>query len=141
MQWFPQVLVTAVAVQVFCQLFKLVYYSARDRKLTLSYLVTAGGIPSAHSAFVTALCVAIGLRNGFNSDVFAVAFVFGAIVVYDAYRLRGHVQRHAQVINERILRPAGQKPLSEMVGHSIAEIAAGIALGGGVSAFVTLLVL
>ena len=34
MQWFPQVLVTAVAVQVFCQLFKLVYYSARDRKLT-----------------------------------------------------------------------------------------------------------
>ena len=42
MAWFPQVLVTAVAVQVFCQLFKLVYYSARDRKLTLSYLVTAG---------------------------------------------------------------------------------------------------
>ena len=141
MAWFPQVLVTAVAVQVFCQLFKLVYYSARDRKLTLAYLVTAGGIPSAHSAFVTALGVAIGLRNGFGSDVFAVAFVFGAIVVYDAYRLRGHVQRHAQVINERILRPAGEKPLSEMVGHSIPEIVTGIVFGGGVSALVTLLVL
>lgn len=141
MEWFPQVLVTAVAVQVFCQLFKLVYYSARDRRFTPAYLVTAGGIPSAHSAFVTALGVAIGLRNGFDSDVFAVAFVFGAIVVYDAYRLRGHVQRHAQVINEHILRPAGEKPLSEMVGHSITEIAAGVALGGGVSALVTLLVL
>jgi len=140
MAWFPQVLVTAVAVQVFCQLFKLVYYSARDRKLTLAYLVTAGGIPSAHSAFVTALGVAIGLRNGFDSDVFAITFVFGAIVVYDAYRLRGHVQRHAQVINERILRPAGEKPLSEMVGHSIPEIVTGIVFGG-VSALVTLLVL
>jgi len=141
MAWFPQVLVTAVAVQVFCQLFKLVYYSARDRKLTLAYLVTAGGIPSAHSAFVTALGVAIGLRNGFDSDVFAITFVFGAIVVYDAYRLRGHVQQHAKAINERVLRPAGEKPLSEMVGHSIPEIVTGIVFGGGVSALVTLLVL
>lgn len=141
MAWFPQVLVTAVAVQVFCQLFKLVYYSVRDQKLTLSYLVTAGGIPSAHSAFVTALGVAVGLRNGFDSDVFAVAFVFGAIVVYDAYRLRGHVEQHAKVINERILRPAGAKPLSEMVGHSVTEIVTGIAFGGGVSALVTFLVL
>jgi len=138
MSWFPQVLVTAVAVQVFCQVFKLVLYSVRDRRFTPAYLVTAGGIPSAHSAFVTALSVAIGIRRGFDSDLFAVAFVFSAIVVYDAFRLRGHVQRHAQVINETVLRPAGREPLSEMVGHSVTEIVAGVLLGGGVSSLVTL---
>jgi acid phosphatase family membrane protein YuiD len=140
MQWFPQVLLTAVGVQVFCQLFKLAYYSVRDRRFNPGYLVTAGGIPSAHSAFVTALTVAIGLRNGFASDTFALAFVFSAIVIYDAFRLRGHVQRHAEVINQLVLQPAGEEPVSEMVGHSPAEIVAGVLLGGGVSAAVTVLV-
>jgi len=138
MESFPSVLLTAVAVQVFCQLFKLGFYSVRDGRLRLAYLVTAGGIPSAHSAFVTALSVAIGLRNGFASDLFALSFVFSAIVVYDAYRLRGHVQRHAVIINERVLEPAGEPPVSEMVGHSLAEIATGVLLGGAIAAIVTL---
>lgn len=137
MEWFPGVLVTAVSVQVFCQLFKLGYYSVRDGRLSLSYFVTAGGIPSAHSAFVTALAVAIGIRNGFASDVFALTFVFSAIVIYDAFRLRGHVQRHAEIINAHVLRPAGEEPISEMVGHSVTEIVTGVLLGGGVSALVT----
>jgi acid phosphatase family membrane protein YuiD len=132
MEWFPGVLVTAVSVQVFCQLFKLGYYSVRDGRLRLSYFVTAGGIPSAHSAFVTALAVAIGMRNGFAST-----FVFSAIVIYDAFRLRGHVQRHAEIINAHLLKPAGEEPISEMVGHSITEIVTGVLLGGGVSAVVT----
>lgn len=138
MTWFPQVLVTAVGVQIVCQLFKLVYYSLRDGRFRPAYLVTAGGIPSAHSAFVTALTVAIGIRNGFASDVFAISFVFSAIVIYDAYRLRGHVQHHAQIINRAILAPAGEEPISEMVGHSVVEIVTGMALGGGVSALATL---
>lgn len=139
MEWFPRALVTAVAVQVLCQLFKVAYYSIRDRKFSPSYLVTAGGIPSAHAAFVTALSVAIGIRNGFDSDLFAVAFVFSAIVIYDAYRLRGHVQRHAQTMNRLVVRPAGEQPLSEMVGHSVVEIVVGMALGGGIATAVTLL--
>lgn len=141
MSWFPQVLVTAAGVQLFCQLFKLILYSIRDRRLRPSYFVAAGGIPSAHSAFVTALAVAVGIRNGFASDVFAVAFVFASIVIYDAFRLRGHVQTHARIINRRILEPAGEEPISEMVGHSPLEIAVGVALGGGVSALVTLVLL
>jgi acid phosphatase family membrane protein YuiD len=140
MDSFPQVLATAVGVQIACQIFKLVVYSIRDGQLRMSYLVTAGGIPSAHSAFVSALAVAIGMRNGFTSDLFAVAFVFSAIVIYDAFRLRGHVQRHAEILNERLLRPAGESPISEMVGHSVPEIVAGIAFGGGIAALVTSLV-
>lgn len=128
-------LLLAVAVQISCQLFKFILYSIRDRRVTSHYLVTAGGMPSAHSAFVSALSTAIAFRHGLDSDLFAVAFVFSAIVAYDAYRLRGHVQEHAVRINRieaaafSALVPDGQRPLSEMVGHSIPEIASGIVYG------------
>ncbi|MFW5797168.1 MAG: divergent PAP2 family protein [Spirochaetota bacterium] len=142
-------LVVAVVAQVLCQLFKVVAYSLRERRLALSYFTTAGGMPSAHSAFVTALTTAVALTRGITSDLFAVAAVFSAIVIYDAYRLRGHVQQQAAVINrlaERLgaldgagarpepPRPSGPRPtagerLSEMVGHTPAEIVAGIVFG------------
>lgn len=139
MEWFPRVFATALGVQLFCQLFKTILYSIRDRRFSPFYFVSAGGIPSAHAAFVTALSVAIGVRNGFGSDLFAVAAVFSLIVIYDAYRLRGHVQHHARIINRWILGPAGEKPISEMVGHSLPEIVAGMVLGGAVSLVVTLM--
>jgi len=133
-------LVTAVAVQLLCQLFKVAYYSVREGGLRPHYFVSAGGIPSAHSAFVTALFVAVGMRSGPGSDVFAVAFVFGMIVIYDAYRLRGEVEKHARLLNRLVLRYHPQEPaeLSEMVGHTVPEIVAGIATGAIFSIGVTL---
>jgi uncharacterized protein len=134
MESFPRVLVTAIGVQASCQIFKTVYYSLRERQLSLRYLVSAGGLPSAHAAFVTALAVAIGFQSGLASDVFAVAAVFGSIVIFDAYRLRGQVQRHARIINSRLLGPEGELRAPEMVGHSLPEVLAGILVGGGLSA-------
>lgn len=140
MSSFPLVLVIAVAVQLSCQVFKFIFYSIRDGRISPRYLVTAGGIPSAHTAFVTALAVSVGIREGFTSDVFAVAAVFSAIVIYDAFRLRGHVQKHAVIINRHVLERAGEERLSEMVGHSVPEIVAGLLFGGGLSAIATLAV-
>jgi uncharacterized protein len=133
MESLPKVLLTAIGVQMSCQLFKTVFYSVRERRLSLRYLVSAGGIPSAHAAFVTALTVAVGFQSGFASDIFAVSVVFGSIVVFDAYRLRGQVQRHAQVLNRRLLEPQGAQPIPEMIGHSLPEVLAGILIGGGLS--------
>lgn len=106
-------LLVAVGVQVLCQLFKFVVYSIRDHRVSPHYLVTAGGMPSAHSAFVTALTTAVGLRAGIDSEIFAVAFVFAAIVAYDAYRLRGHVQEHARWINRLQARVESRSEVSE----------------------------
>jgi acid phosphatase family membrane protein YuiD len=127
----PVSLLVAVTAQLLCQLFKVIVYSIRDRRFEPRYFTTAGGMPSSHSAFVTALTVAVGLSRGFDSEIFAVSFVFSAIVIYDAYRLRGHVEDQAEVLNriQGRLEPAEQRRLSEMVGHSLGEIAAGIAFG------------
>jgi hypothetical protein len=124
-------LLVAITAQVLCQLFKVVTYSIRDRRFAPRYFTTAGGMPSAHSAFVTALTVAVGLSRGFDSELFAVAFVFSTIVIYDAYRLRGHVEQQAEVLNrlQDHLEPARRLQLSEMVGHSVSEIVAGVVFG------------
>jgi acid phosphatase family membrane protein YuiD len=98
--------VIAAVSQLSAQLFKVVLYSFRDRRLALDRFVNAAGFPSAHSAFVVSLATAIGIRRGVGSDLFAVAFVLAAVVVYDSFRLRGHVQRHAETINELLARNA-----------------------------------
>jgi acid phosphatase family membrane protein YuiD len=127
----PKSLVIALAVQLSCQGFKFVTHSWRLGRPSWKHLATFGGMPSAHSAFVTALAVSIGVLTGFTSDLFALAAVFGAIVILDAYKLRGNVQKQAQVLNrlQTLALPEAERvAINEMVGHSKSEIAVGMAL-------------
>jgi acid phosphatase family membrane protein YuiD len=131
----PIGLLTAVAVQVACQAFKVVYYSLREKRLALSWFASAGGMPSAHSAFVTALTVSVGLWEGFGSSVFAVACVFSVITIYDALRLRGAVEHHARILSMLMVKhpdvPAGI--INTRLGHTLPQIFAGVCTGGGLS--------
>lgn len=138
-------LIASVATQVLCQLYKVVYYSIRDERLSFKYFFSAGGMPSAHSAFVTSLAVAVAIHSGIDSEVFAAVAVFGFIVMYDAYRLRGTVEKQSKII-KRILaeRPAAAADhdaddLPEMLGHTPEEIAIGILVGAVLGAGFTLL--
>ncbi|HVP18180.1 MAG TPA: divergent PAP2 family protein [Spirochaetia bacterium] len=131
-------LLTSIGVQIACQAFKVVLYSVRERRPAFSWFISAGGMPSAHSAFVTALSVSVGLWSGFASDVFAVSCVFSVIIIYDSWRLRGAVQHHAKALAKISRANRGLKlgPLNENIGHSIPEIAAGIVAGGALAAAV-----
>ena len=124
----------ALVAQFGCQLFKVGYYSIARGRFDPRWLSSAGGMPSAHAAFVTALSVFVGLRAGFGSELFAVSAVFSLIVVYDAYRLRGTVERHARASTRWSPRTPGWRPRSSTTwsGHTLPEIAVGIAAGGGV---------
>ncbi len=131
----PIALIAAVVTQTLCQLFKVALYSIRDRRVSFKYFLSSGGMPSSHSAFVTALCVALAIHNGIASDAFAVAAVFGFIVIHDAYRLRGTVEKQSKALNLLAeSRPPEARPkieqLPEMIGHTLPEIAAGLGAGG-----------
>jgi hypothetical protein len=127
----PRSLLIALAVQFVSQAIKFLGHSFRLGRPSWRHLVTFGGMPSAHSAFVTAVAVAVGVSTGFASDVFAVAAVFGCIVIFDAYKLRGNVQKQAKVLNRlqaSSLQESERVLVNEWVGHSVPEVAAGIAL-------------
>ena len=72
------------------------------KKFEPERLVGAGGMPSAHSATVCGLMIAISRQSGFASPEFAIAFVLAAVVMYDAMGVRRAAGEQAKVLNKMI---------------------------------------
>jgi acid phosphatase family membrane protein YuiD len=130
---FSRSLIVAVAVQLASQLFKVVFYSLRERRMRLDYFISTGGMPSAHTAFVSALTVSLGLNQGFASELFTIAFVFSVIIVYDLVRVRGAVHAHSRILALLLekVQLRQQVVLPHLISHSIPEILAGLVVGSG----------
>jgi acid phosphatase family membrane protein YuiD len=127
-------LIVAGMACLVAQTIKIFYYLIRDKKLELKHLFEAGGMPSAHSASVTALFLTIGLVDGFASSYFAVAFTFAVIVMYDATGVRRAAGMQALILNrimEDIYSAGKENPekLKELIGHTPFEVAIGIVVG------------
>jgi hypothetical protein len=91
-------------------------------------------MPSSHSAISTATALAIGLHEGFNSSLFALAMTLATIVVYDAVSIRRQAGIHAEWINKivEVILKSGNfsyKKLQEVLGHTPFEAMAGVVLG------------
>jgi acid phosphatase family membrane protein YuiD len=129
-----RVLWAAVAGWFGAQLIKMLLSLVTTRKLDLSYMVSSGGMPSAHSALVTSMATAVARVVGLGSPLFAVSAVFASIVMYDAAGVRLAVSMQARVINHMIddfFHERGLKPkrLRELIGHTPREVLAGAVLG------------
>lgn len=92
-------------------------------------LFRTGGMPSSHSAFVTSLLIIVEQKVGMESVEFAMAFVFAAVVWYDALSLRREVGLQAEMLN----RLQQWQHFTERVGHSFKEVIAGIIFGAVVT--------
>ena len=128
MNFFHFSLTVSILVHIICQLFKLVFYSLKNKRFKISYFFSPGGMPSTHTAFSSTLTISLGLIKGFNSAYFAIAFVFSAVVVYDSLRLRGAVQLHAEILKKlmKLLPEKKRSNIPQMVGHTLSEIIVGI---------------
>ena len=82
------------------QLIKTLLNLLMTRELVLERMVGAGGMPSAHSAFVVSLMVTAGRICGWHSFEFAICFALAAVVMYDATGVRQAAGQHAQVLNQ-----------------------------------------
>ena len=124
-------LLIAVTTLSICQVYKLIFYSVKNKKLEWHFLVSPGGMPSSHSAFVTSLTFALGFLYGFDTDMFAVSFVFAGIIVYDSFRLRGTVGIHSRVLKSisHLIPEDKKEKIPVLVGHTFPEIVAGVIIG------------
>lgn len=100
----------------------------RERRMAFD-LIGYGGLPSTHSAIVGSMACLIALREGIAHPAFGVAVTLAFIVLLDANSLRRQVGKHAAAIN----RLDAAACLRERMGHSRAEIAAGLATGATVA--------
>jgi len=113
-----------------------------NKRWNWGIIFSAGGLPSSHSSLVTAVSLTIGLQEGFDSPLFALAAAIAMIVVYDAAGVRRQAGMHAERINQimKTFFESGQLPekeLKEMLGHSPFEVITGVALGVMISLLMT----
>lgn len=123
---------------VIAQVVKFTIETIKTKKVSLDRLLNGnGGMPSTHTAFTTSLAFAVGIGNGFESALFAVALVFAIIVAYDSMGLRMESGKQAVAINKLMEHNGLDKnvPLKEMLGHKPLEVFVGF-LFGIVSAFI-----
>lgn len=122
------------------QIIKTIINLITTKKLNLERMVGAGGMPSAHSASVCGLTIAISRSVGFESPMFAISFLLAAIVMYDAMGVRRAAGEHAKVINlivkrssenkgEGVYIPKNKEQLKEFLGHTPLEVMGGAMLG------------
>ncbi|MEM0979668.1 MAG: divergent PAP2 family protein [Cyanobacteria bacterium P01_H01_bin.58] len=134
-----RVLIVALAACIIAQVFKVVFEFVYHRKVNLRALVETGGMPSSHSALVTALSCGIGQTLGWASPAFAVTTVFAIIVMYDASGIRLAAGKQAKLLNQIVDELLHEKPefseerMKELLGHTPVQVIMGSILGLAVS--------
>ena len=124
----------SVSSWAMAQFIKILIELKKTKKINTALIVSSGGMPSSHSSFVTAMTTSIGLKEGFNSSLFALSAVFSLVVMYDAAGVRRAAGHQAAAINMLFKSFEDQgvkldKKLKELLGHTPVEVAAGAILG------------
>ena len=116
---------------IIAQGLKYVFGSVKTRTLgNYRQLYLSGNMPSAHSATVAALATVVGMKDGVDSALFAIAALLAAIVMYDAVMVRRSsgeqgtaIQALIQEVRSKVIVPRAAK------GHTPEEVIAGMVIG------------
>ncbi|WCJ32973.1 Acid phosphatase/vanadium-dependent haloperoxidase-related protein [Euphorbia peplus] len=107
----------------------------KEKRWDSGRIFSSGGMPSSHTATVSALAVSIGLQEGPGTSTFAIAVVLACVVMYDATGVRLHAGRQAELLNQIVCELPPEhpvynvRPLRDSLGHTPLQVAAGAGLG------------
>lgn len=137
------VLLVPVAAWAIAQVMKTIINAITNKKFEVSRLVGDGGMPSGHSATVTALAVMCGLETGFGKPLFAIAAVLAVIVMHDALGVRRETGKQAisiikisELLNDYLSEHNPNlktDKLKVLVGHTPLQVVCGSVLGAAVA--------
>lgn len=116
------------------QTAKMINCFIESKKLDFSYMVSTGGMPSAHSAMASALATSLGLCEGFDSAIFALGTAFAVVIMFDAQSVRKAAGEQAALLNQivdELLREhhLSENKLKELLGHTRLEVFMGFLTG------------
>ena len=117
------------------QIIKFFVVLVRNHRLDWRHILSSGGMPSSHSAFVCACASSVGMMEGWTSVSFAIAAVVAIVVMYDASNVRRAAGEMAKILNYMMehwqeMRPEFfTKELKELLGHTPFQVVMGALLG------------
>ncbi len=129
------ILVCALTSWAVAQVFKVLIDWRINHSFNLKKIISNGGMPSAHTAFVVSLSMMVAFREGIGSTVFALSFALAAVVINDAVGVRYHTGEQGKVLNKILHRmlvegePLTDETLHELVGHTPTEAFFGAVIG------------
>ena len=125
-----------VCAWIIAQVSKMFVALFQGKGLDFGYLVSSGGMPSSHSAIVTALATTIGMLNGFGTTEFAISVILALIVLYDSAGVRQAASQQAVVLNHIVREIKLKQPMTtleadlrELIGHTPFQVIIGAAIG------------
>lgn len=113
----------------------------REKRFNFRWFIGSGGMPSSHAALAVGLTTSIALQYGCDSGIFAMAFAFAVVTMFDAQGVRRQSGQQAEALN-KILddlhahKGIREERLKQFFGHTPVEVFA----GAGVGIFMALLV-
>lgn len=129
-------LLTGIASWLTAQVIKMLISSIINKKFSLGWLFSDGGMPSGHSATVSSLAMFTLLQRGPDSFEFAIAMILAIIVCHDATGVRRETGKQAILLKEIIesfetlaAKKLPEVKLKEYVGHTPVQVFAGVSLG------------
>jgi acid phosphatase family membrane protein YuiD len=133
--WYENVTIWAgLSAWFIAQFIKLFIHFIRTHKYDPAFMFRLGGMPSSHSAAVSAVATSIGITCGFGSSLFAVSLALAAIVMIDAQSVRRAAGQQARLVNQIVdelfkTHRFSQHKLVEFLGHTRVEVLLGMVLG------------
>jgi acid phosphatase family membrane protein YuiD len=131
----PILLVPTISWMV-AQVLKAIINALVNKKFSISRLFGDGGMPSGHSATVTALATYAALAKGPGSFEFAVCGILAIVVCHDATGVRLETEKQGRLLQDLVeaFEALHDKDLPEVklkrfVGHTPIQVMAGILLG------------
>lgn len=132
-----KVLLAGICGWATAQVLKAILYTVLNREFSLERLFGDGGMPSGHSATVSAMATMAFLHYGIGSFEFAITAMLAIIVMHDAMGVRLETGKQAKMINDLVellnekkyVEMFSEEKLKEFVGHTPLQVAAGCILG------------
>ncbi len=133
------IVIVSIMCLVIAQLLKPFFHFLFKKKFEGLLILDAGGFPSSHTASVVGLAFSIGLIEGFDSTFFAIAGIFGGIVMYDAMNVRYYAGKNIELTkqiihdlfskqNIKLDNPIYLENIKEILGHERIEVFGGFLL-------------
>ncbi|MDR2073564.1 MAG: divergent PAP2 family protein [Spirochaetaceae bacterium] len=104
------------------------------REVLMTIVWRTGGMPSSHAALVSAMTASVAIREGLQSNLFAVIFFTSLIIMRDAMGVRrssGIQGKSLNSLGRNLEERFGLEyhPIKEVQGHTPLEVVIGALLG------------
>ena len=129
---------SVILAGVGAQLVKMLINVIERKGLSWKDLIVTGGMPSSHSAFVSALAMSIFLVEGLSTS-FMIALVIAMVVIRDAFGVRLTVGKEGDILKKLLQKHRMRLDFKYSKGHTPLQAAAGTFFGIVVAVIVYLM--